>query len=49
MSEPLLWVNEDRTVLVRWYSDNSMEVCTRDESGAIWGPPVKVEMEPARV
>jgi predicted GTPase len=28
----LLWVNEDRTVLVRWWPDNSMEVATRPES-----------------
>jgi hypothetical protein len=44
---PILWVNEERTVLVRWYQDNTMEVCTREEPGAIWGPPIKVEMEAA--
>jgi hypothetical protein len=44
----LLWVNEDRTVLVRWWSDNSMEVCTRPESDAIWGPPQTLEMEAQR-
>jgi hypothetical protein len=44
----LLWVNEDRTVLVRWWPDNTVEVCTRSESDAIWGPPQKLEMEAQR-
>jgi hypothetical protein len=44
----LLWVNEDRTVLVRWWSDNSVEVATRPDSHAIWGPPQKLEMEAQR-
>jgi hypothetical protein len=48
MSTYLLWVNKERTVLVRWYQDNSMEVATRDHPDAIWGPPVKVEMEATR-
>lgn len=42
----LLWVNEERTVLVRWWwPDNTMEVATRTDPAAIWGPPVKLEME----
>jgi hypothetical protein len=41
----LLWVNEERTVLVRWWADNTLEVCQREEPDAIWGPPVKLEME----
>jgi hypothetical protein len=40
-----LWVNEDRTVLVREYEDGTMEVATRPEAGAIWGPPIKVKLE----
>jgi hypothetical protein len=48
MSDYLLWVNAERTVLVRWWLDNSMEVCTRPEPDAIWGPPVKVEMQAER-
>jgi hypothetical protein len=40
--------DEERTVLVRWWPDNSMEVCTRSESDAIWGPPQKLEMEAQR-
>lgn len=39
------WVNKDRTVLVRMYKNGTMEVATRPEAGAIWGPPVKVELE----
>lgn len=44
-----LWVNEDRTVLVREFEDGedgTMEVATRPEAGAIWGPPVMVKKEP---
>jgi hypothetical protein len=48
MSTYLLWVNEERTVLVRWWPNNSMEVATRPEPDAIWGPPIKVEMEASR-
>jgi hypothetical protein len=44
----LLWVNEARTVLVRWWSDNSVEVATRPDPHAIWGPPQKLEMEAQR-
>lgn len=40
-----LWVNEDRTVLVREYDDGTMEVATRDDADAIWGPPVRVARE----
>jgi hypothetical protein len=48
MSDYLLWVNPERTVLVRWWTNNSMEVATRPEPGATWGPPIKVEMEASR-
>jgi hypothetical protein len=41
------WVNADRTVLVSRYPDGTMEVATREEPGAIWGPPVVVTMEAA--
>lgn len=40
-----LWVNEDRTVLVREFEDGTMEVATRPEAGAIWGPPTIVTPE----
>jgi hypothetical protein len=43
-----LWVNADRTVLVRCGEDGTMEVATRSDPGAIWGPPVVVVEEMAR-
>lgn len=45
MSDYLLYVNAERTVLVRLYLNGTMEVATRDEAGAIWGPPVEVKPE----
>ena len=42
------WVNTDRTVLVRFWDEQEktedglpveMEVATRDDSDAVWGPP----------
>jgi hypothetical protein len=41
-----IWVNEARTVLVRiWETSGMVEVCLRDEKGAIWGPPIRVTEE----
>jgi hypothetical protein len=40
-----LWVNADRTVLVRFWMGGHVEVCTRPEEGAIWGPPVALTEE----
>lgn len=37
-----LWVNAERTVLVRLWDNGSMEVATRPDPGASWGPPVTV-------
>jgi hypothetical protein len=34
-----LWVNADRTVLVRLWDDGTVEFCTRDDAYDIWGPP----------
>jgi hypothetical protein len=42
-----LWVDEGGTVLVRRWSDGSIEVSTRPDPGAIWGPPVQVFPERA--
>lgn len=47
MSAYLLWVNDTRTVLVRWWPDNTMEVATRSHPDAIWGPPTTLLMEVA--
>lgn len=35
-----LWVNEERTVLVRQFSEQGVEVALRDEPGHTWGPPM---------
>ena len=44
----MLWVDITRCVLVRQWQDGSMEVSTRGEPDAIWGPPVKVVPENTR-
>lgn len=40
-----LFVNLERTVLVRIWANGTVEVATREEPGDIWGPPVYVEEE----
>jgi hypothetical protein len=35
-----LWVNPERTVLVRLWDDGHAEIATREHEGDIWGPPV---------
>lgn len=47
-----LWVNEDSTILVRWWPkrsaddpDDFLEVATRPDRNAIWGPPVELKPE----
>lgn len=35
-----LWVNDDRTVLVRLWDTGALEVATRPDRDAVWGPPV---------
>ena len=40
------WVNKDRTVLVRRLSTGVMEVATRPDTDAVWGPPMLVIEEP---
>ena len=33
-----LWVNQDRTLLVRQWSTGHVEVAERDDPGMTWGP-----------
>lgn len=40
-----LYVNAERTVLARVWSNGRVEVATREDSDAIWGPPVYLERE----
>jgi hypothetical protein len=36
-----LWVNDDSTILVRlWLDSGTVEVATRPDRDATWGPPV---------
>jgi hypothetical protein len=40
-----LWVNEERTVLVRLWPNGRVEVALRPSPEATWGPPVQVTEE----
>lgn len=40
-----LWINEERTVLVRLWSNGQVEVATRSASWETWGPPVYLTEE----
>lgn len=37
-----LWVNDERTVLVRMWDSGLVEISTRSDSSCIWGPPVRL-------
>lgn len=43
--ELVIWVNAERTVLVRRWRTGKVEVALRESAGHIWGPPVEVEKE----
>lgn len=40
-----IWVNRERTVLVRLWETGRMEVCTRETKWHTWGPPVYLDEE----
>ncbi len=40
-----LWVNLERTVLVRLWDDGRVEVATRDSQEQTWNPPVECQEE----
>jgi len=40
-----LFVNEDRTVLVRMWNSGEVEVSTREDDRDVWGPPVTAKEE----
>lgn len=40
-----LYVNEERTVLVRIWFDGTIEVCTRATPEHTWGPPTELHEE----
>lgn len=43
--EARIFVNLERTVLVRIWPSGTVEVATREDAGATWGPPIYVEEE----
>ena len=40
-----LFVNDERTILVRVWESGGVEVCTREDSDGIWSPPICMEEE----
>ena len=40
-----IWVNDDRTILVRLWENGAMEVSTRPNQSGTWGPPIRVNEE----
>lgn len=44
----VLWVNDDRTVLVRLWVNGTMETAHRDEPGDVWGPPTLLRQDAVR-
>jgi hypothetical protein len=45
MLEPGVYVSEDRMTLVNVYGNGQVTVATRRDPDAVWGPPVRVELE----
>jgi len=43
-----VWVNEKRTVLVRLWENETVEVATRESPAHTWGPPVTLAEERRR-
>jgi hypothetical protein len=40
-----LWVNDEKTVLVRMWDSGNVEVCLRDDPSHVWKPPIYVVEE----
>jgi hypothetical protein len=40
-----LWVNWERTLMVRMWDDGTVEVAKRSHTWDAWGPPVTVDEE----
>lgn len=41
-SSDRIFVNADRTVMVRIWPSGEIEVAVRDDPGDVWGPPIMV-------
>ncbi len=37
-----LWLNEERTVMVRIWESGTVEVATRETPDGSWGPPIRM-------
>ena len=40
-----LFVNDERTVLVRFWASGTVEVAVRDDPSCIWKPPIRLSEE----
>jgi hypothetical protein len=40
-----LWVNKERTILVRVWANGMVEVALRGDPSEVWGPPVWMHEE----
>ena len=47
LAKDRIWVNEERTVMVRLWSEGTVEVARRDTPAHTWGPPVYLKEEVA--
>ena len=45
MSVYRLWVNPERTILVRLWESGKIEIAFRDSPAHTWGPPILLEEE----
>ena len=45
MSDYVLYVNDERTVLVRIWRSGEAEVALRDSTNHVWGPPIRLTEE----
>lgn len=43
-----LYVNAARTILIRFWDNGEVEVCTRESGDHIWGPPVRMVEEESK-
>lgn len=42
---PPLWINQERTILVRTQKDGTLEIATRETPDHTWGPPITLHKE----
>jgi len=38
----VLYVNEERTILVRFWENGEVETATREHPDDVWGPPIRL-------